>query len=107
MPIAEWLQAFRDGEGTFQFLMSNSVNRGKPYLVTYSTLEIAQSSHDIKLLEQIRLYLGAGYIKPKYDIFNYKSAVASRPVNRLDSSIIINFVDKYPMLTRKHLDYLD
>jgi len=107
---AEWLQAFIDGEGSFQFLMYNTVNRGKPYLVTYFTLEIAQSSHSVRFLEAIKLYLAAGYLKPKYDIFSLKAAKRSRSVNRLvisDSSIVINFVDIYPMLTRKHLYYLD
>jgi len=90
--------------------MSNTVNRGKPYLVTYFTLEIAQSSHSVRFLEAIKLYLAAGYLKPKYDIFSLKAAKRSRSVNRLvisDSSIVINFVDIYPMLTRKHLYYLD
>ena len=34
----------------------------------------------------------------------------SRSVNRFvirDTKIIIQFADKYPMLTRKNLDYLD
>lgn len=107
---AEWLQAFIDGEGSFQFMIYETVNRGKPVLITSSTLEIAQSSHDAILLDQIRLFLEAGYLKPKYDIYNLKSAEASRSVNRLvisDSSVVIKFVDKYPMLTRKHLYYID
>ena len=106
----EWLQAFIDGEGSFQFLMSNSVNRGKPYLITSPTLEIAQSSHDVKLLAAIKLHLNTGYLKPKYDISNKQEAKASRSVNRLiitDKSVVISFVDKYPMFTRKNLDYLD
>ncbi len=49
----EWIQAFIDGEGSFQFLTSDTVNRGKSYLQVYSRLEIAQNSHDIKLLAAI------------------------------------------------------
>lgn len=55
-------------------------------------------------------YFAVGYIKPKYDITILQNAKNSRTVNRLviaNTSVVTSFVDKYPMLTRKHLDYLD
>lgn len=107
---AEWLQAFIDGEGTFQCSIVETVNRNKPYLSVNHTLEIAQNSHDVEVLNAIKNYFGLGYLKPKYNISSLDAAKKSRSVNRFiitNTEAVINFVDKYPMLTRKHLDYLD
>jgi hypothetical protein len=106
----EWLQAFIDGEGTFQYRLAEVINRGKPYLQQNASLEIAQNSHDVKLLMAIRDFFGHGYIKPKYNISSLQAAKSSRSVNRFcinQDSVVIPFVDKYPMLTRKRLDYED
>lgn len=107
---ASWLQAFIDCEGSFQFLISDTFNRNKPYLAVQPTLEIAQNSHDIMLLEAIKQFFGIGYLKPKFDTYSLEKAKSCRSLSRFiitNSSLIIEFVDKYPMLTRKHLDYLD
>lgn len=51
-----------------------------------------------------------GYLKPKYDINNMEAAKASRIVNRFvinQNSVVIDFFDKYPLLTRKELDYIN
>lgn len=72
-------------------------------------LEIKQSSHDVYLLQAIINYLGIGQIKPKYNITDPKEVQASRAQSVLivrQTASIIEFVDKNPMLTRKHLDYL-
>ena len=106
----EWVQAFIDGEGSFQFGISNTVNRGKPYLSLAPTLEIAQSNHDVLLLNAIIQFFGCGYLKPKYDIYDLDAVKNSRIVNRLiinQHSVVTEFFDKYPLLTRKYLDYLD
>jgi hypothetical protein len=106
----EWVQAFIDGEGSFQFGITNTVNRGKPYLALTHTLEIAQSNHDILLLNAFIQFFGCGYLKPKYDINDLNAAKNSRIVNRLiinQYSVVTEFLDKYPLITRKHLDYLD
>jgi hypothetical protein len=74
------------------------------------TLEIAQRSHDVFVLKAIIEYFGIGYLKPKYDIFSLKDSMNSRDVSRAifnQYEVIIKFVDKYPMLTCKQLDYLD
>ena len=105
-----WLQAFIDGEGSFQFTFTQTTNRGKPYLASYSCLEIAQSSHDIKLLASIKQYFDGGYLKPKYDIWKLEQAKNSISVNRFriyDTSKVCSLMDKYPLYTRKLLDYLD
>lgn len=106
----EWVQAFIDGEGSFQFRIADAVSRGKSYVSLNPTLEIGQSNHDIKLLKAFVDFFGHGYLKPKYDIDSIEAAKASRIVNRYvinQHSVITEFIDKYPMLTRKHMDYLD
>lgn len=104
----EWVQAFIDGEGTFQFNISKTVNRNKPYIAYTPSMSIAQSSHSIKLLKAITEFFGVGYLKPKYDVTDkdyYETIKISRCIIN-QHSVITNFVDKYPMFTRKHLDYL-
>jgi hypothetical protein len=54
---SEWIQAFVDGEGSFQYGISNTVNRGKPYIALSPTLEIAQSNHDVAILNAIKEFL--------------------------------------------------
>lgn len=104
-----WIQAFIDGEGSFQFGIADRISRGSKYIATTPTLEIAQNTHDVKVLNLIKQYFEAGYIKPKFDIYSLEDSMSVRSVSRYvlrDSSKIIEFVDKYPMLTRKHEDYL-
>lgn len=104
-----WIQAFIDGEGSFQFGIADRISRGSKYVATTPTLEIAQNTHDVKVLDLIKQYFDAGYIKPKFDITSLEDAMSVRSVSRFvlrDSDKIIQFVDQYPMLTRKHEDYL-
>lgn len=92
------------------FLISPTVNRGKPYIALTHTLEIAPSNHDVAILNAIIQFFGGGYLKPKYDINNLEAVKASRIVNRVvinQHSVIIDFFDKYPLYTRKFLDYQD
>lgn len=106
----EWVQAFIDGEGSFQVRIAEHMNRGKPLLSIAFTLEIAQHTHDVKLLDAIRLYFGHGFLKPKYDITSLDSSKKVRSLSRYisyNTEEIVRFVEKYSMYTRKHLDYLD
>ena len=105
-----WVQAFIDGEGTFQFLLSDQISRQSKYVAANPTLEIAQNSHEVFVLNAIIKYLGIGYLKPKYNILSLEESKSSRSVSRAvfnQFDIIINFVDNYPMLTCKQLDYID
>lgn len=55
-------------------------------------------------------FFSCGYLKPKYDFSSLDAAKAARSVSRYvvnQHAVITEFVDKYPMLTRKQLDYLD
>jgi hypothetical protein len=106
----EWIQAFVDGEGSFQCRIAETKTDGKSYISVNPTLEIAQSSHDIQVLNAIKNFFGIGYLKPKYDIKSLIASKKSRSVNRLiinQFNEIINFFIKYPLFTRKHLDFLD
>lgn len=108
----EWLQAFINGDGSFQSYFNTVLNkvRGKSYKVSYIRLEIAQNSHEVKLLHAIRLFFGRGYIKPAFDITNLDSVKNSRKVSRYiitaDNSLI-EFFNKYPMIGVKNDDFLD
>lgn len=107
---SEWVQAFIDGEGTFQCRIANVTNSEKNYISVNPTLEIAQSSHDIEVLNAIKDFFNLGYLKPKYNIKSLDNSKKSRSVNRLiinQHEKIIDFLDKYPIITRKYLDYLD
>jgi LAGLIDADG endonuclease len=58
----------------------------------------------------IKNFFCVGYLKPKYDIKSLDESKKSRYVSRLiinQPKVIIDFFGKYPMLTRKDLDFLD
>lgn len=74
------------------------------------TLEVAQSNHDVWILDALTKFFGYGYLKPKYNINNIDEAKNSRIVNRFvinQYAVVTEFFDKYPLFTRKRLDYLD
>lgn len=86
------------------------MQREKNKVILDSSMEIAQANHDVLILIAIKQFFNRGYIKPKYNVSSITECQESRSVNRFilrDTKKIIEFVNKYPMLTRKHLDYLD
>ena len=110
----EWVRGFVDGEGSFQINIGNYNNRGRPLLRVAATFEIAQNSHEIKLLEapSAKFFFGrrSGYLKPKYNIESLEDAKRVRSVSRYvsnDNRVVIEFFDKYPLKTIKNLDFLD
>ena len=99
-----------DGESSFQFYIGEQISRGKPYIATNPSMEIAQSNHDVEVLVKIRNFFNSGIIKPKLDTNNITECKVSRSVSRYvnrNTEEVMKFVDKYPMFTMKHLDYLD
>lgn len=107
---ANWVQTFLTGESMFYVYVSEKESRGKIYQGCDPSLELGQNSHDVAILFSLKKFFQGGYIKPKYDYMSLSECKASRSVNRFilrDTASIIKFVDKYPMLTRKSLDYLD
>jgi hypothetical protein len=113
-----WVQTFIDGEGMFYNYLKtelpltslNHYPEEKIKVILNSSMEIAQANHDVLILIAIKQFFNGGYIKPKYNVSSITECQESRSVNRFilrDTKKIIEFVNKYPMLTRKHLDYLD
>lgn len=96
-----WLQGFIDGEGCFYSYMGSNI-----YI---NTLEISQSYHDILVLEAIKNFFHKGNISPKYDPcdFSQLKTKYKYTFKISNSEAVIEFISKYNMLTRKHLDYLD
>ena len=109
---AHWVQTYLTGESMFYTYLAEKKSRG--FAVVYqgcdSSLELGQNSHDIAILLSLKKFFNGGYIKPKYNYNNLSECLNSRSLNRYvlrNTDTIIQFVDKYPMLTRKQLDYLD
>ena len=105
-----WVQTFLTSESMFYTYLAEKKSRGKIYQGCDSSLELGQSNHDIAILLSLKKFFNGGYIKPKYNFDDILLCKNSRSVNRYvlrDTQSIIKFVDKYPMLTKKQLDYLD
>lgn len=80
-------------------------------IVTRNRLSISQSSHDFPVLKAIKDFFNKGYTSPKAEDMNCldKAKLHSDKSFYYNSmpETIIPFFDKYPMYTRKQLDYLD
>lgn len=97
-----WVQGFLTGESLFYvYLNGTFIN---------PSLELGQNSHDVAILMALKKFFNGGYIKPKYNFNDLEECKGSRSLNRFilrNTETIIQFTDKYPLLTRKHLDYVD
>lgn len=105
-----WVQGFIDGEGSFQFRLAEQISRNSKYIAANPTLEIAQSNHDVVILEAIKNFLESGYVKPKFDTTSISETLDSRSVSRYvtnNEGKVTAFLDSYPLKTLKQLDYLD
>jgi len=104
-----WVQAFVDGEGSFGTLITKSDLTSK--IVTRNRLSISQSTHDYAILKALKEFFNAGNLQP---VSNNIDTLEKAKLCK-DSSFYYNsspdtfipFFDKYPMLTRKELDYQD
>lgn len=107
---AHWVQTYLTGESMFYTYLAEKKSRGIVYQGCDSSLELGQNSHDVAILLSLKKFFNGGYIKPKYNYDDLCECLKSRSLNRYilrNTDTIIQFVDKYPMLTRKQLDYLD
>ena len=94
----------------FYTYLAEKKSRGKTYQGCDPSLELGQNNHDVAILLSLKKFFDGGYIKPKYNYMSLSECQNSRSVNRFifrNTASIIEFVDKYPMLTRKNLDYID
>jgi hypothetical protein len=100
----DYIVGFIDGEGSFNITISKDLNRSSNYRLICE-MHITQNVHSIKVLQDIKDYFGCGIIKVdnklsntmKYQVNSYKD-IANK---------IIPFLDKYPLLTSKYLNYLN
>jgi len=107
---AHWVQTFLTSEGMFYTYLAEKKSRNKVYQGCDSSLELGQSNHDVAVLLSLKKFFNGGYIKLKYSYSDIYECEKSRTVNRYilrDTQTIIKFVDQYPMLTKKQLDYFD
>lgn len=79
-----------------------------------ASLEIAQNTHDVAVLEMIQRFFNCGIIKPKRQDDSLEMAQSTRSVSRYVISnlsdvmeTVIPFFDKYPLLTNKSLDFVE
>jgi len=103
-----WVQAFVDAEGCFGTLITKSDKTGK--IVTRNRLSISQSSHDFPVIKAIKDFFNKGYTSPKAEDMDCLDKVKHSDKSFYYNSMpetIIPFFDKYPMYTRKQLDYQD
>lgn len=104
------MQGFIDGEGCFYVYAGQVMNRGRKILSVVPELELTQGTHAILLLEAINQFFRSqyntdtGFLKPAFDIHSVNAAQQVRNVSRYilrDTTSIIQFIEKYPLLTRK------
>ena len=95
-----YITGFTDGEGCFLVVISPNSKLKTGYRVK-ATFQIGLHEKDFTLLEQIKLFFGVGEItKLGAESIQYR-------VSGLDDlNLIIDHFDNYPLLTRKHSDYL-
>lgn len=104
-----WIQGFVDAEGTFGTLITKSKVSSK--IITRNRLSISQSTHDYAILKAIKEYFNTGNLQPVAKIIDSleKAKLCKDSSFYYNSSpeTFILFFDKYPMLTRKYLDFQD
>jgi len=112
----EWIQGFTDAEGCFYFYMGRQKIKGKESStwLLQASLEIAQNTHDVAVLEMIKRFFNCGIIKPKRQDDFLETAQSTRSVSRYVISnltdvmkTVIPFFDEYLLLTNKSLDFVD
>lgn len=109
----EWVQAFVDGEGSFQFYLGNNS----------CIFSIAQHVSDYYVLKHIAEFFPGSVIYPKIDTLESvetyikkcqelsykKSPVLELKITskNLHKSVIVPFFEAYPLYTTKALDFAD
>ena len=104
----EWVQAFVDGEGTFYPYVAIKKTPRSTYQGVDMTLEVGQASHDIAVLASLQAFFNGGYVSPKCEIGNIEAVllIRAKSIYKLRNvELIIDFFNKYPLLTTKQLDF--
>lgn len=105
IPSPQWLIGFIDGEGCFIINTQQSISTsGKTLNKTWLSFYITQHTRDSQLMESIVKYLDCG------KVFKRSSqAAVDFKVTKFDEVIgkIIPFLQKYPLQSVKHVNFLD
>ena len=94
---------FASGEGCFLVTLIKTTSNQLGYWVQLS-FQLTQHTRDIELINNLKEYLDCGQTTI-YDDHNFIKYVISNISDIMEK--VLPFFDKYPLLTRKHLDYLD
>ena len=100
----DYVSGFIDGEGCFSVSIHShpSIQNPKRWLIA-PVFQAYQHRDNVLILEMLRDYFGCGRLTAK----GPNSSVMTYSVYGVDlERVIIPFFDRYPMLSRKHEDYL-
>jgi hypothetical protein len=98
-----WIAGFVSGEGNFDINIHKSKSHKTGFQVQLR-FRVSQNERDIQLMEHLKKYLGSGIIE-----INKKTSVVCLLITKISTitKIIIPFIEKYPILGIKYLDYID
>jgi len=92
-----WVTSITDAEGNF----SISVSHDK----IYAAFKVSQKSHSIDILYALKNFFNCGTVyidNKKYDAYKFVVGNHQDIVNK-----VIPHFNKYPLVSSKHLDYVD
>ena len=98
--VPDWVVGFTDGEGCFHIGISKHDGLKFGYQVL-PELTVVQHERDIKLLYQIRTFMGCGVVRRNHgDRFCWR-------VRKLDNliNIILPFFEKHPLRSQKNIEF--
>lgn len=96
-----WLTGFIDAEGTFEVMIQKSPKYRLGWSVE-PAFKISLHQKDRALLESIQSFLGGrGSIYKEH-----KDSIQLRVMSLKDLAVIIDHLEKYPLITQKRADYL-
>jgi len=104
IPDPHWISGFVSGDGNFDAGIRKATNTRKERV--YLRFRLNQHERDLKLMELIIKYFGAGRIECDKRI---EHSVVTLVIGNFSdiTNNIIPFFDQYPILGVKYLDYLD
>jgi hypothetical protein len=101
----DYVSGFIDGEGCFSVSVHPhpTVRYGKRWLIA-PCFQAYQHRDNVEILEKLRVFFGCGRISAK----GPNSSVMTYSVYRRSDleSVIVPFFERYPLVSRKHLDFV-
>ena len=97
----EWIVGFIDGEGCFHVGISKHADLRSGYQIL-PELTVVQHQRDLDLLYELRSVMNCGVVRRNHgDRFCWRVRSLKNLVE-----VIIPFFDKYPLKSKKYLDFL-